>query len=532
MKFKQTIKLTSLGVMTAMLIGQSMATKPLDLTAPNENDFIMNEIRAVSGNVLFFEDFQTQDNPQAPLLPAGWVVVDVDGNTVNSSVSIFTEAWIAFNAGDNNFAAASTSWYTPAGSSDDWLITPAININSGSLLRWKGLAPDASYPDGYEVYISDTTQDVAGCSANAPVLTVAAELQVFTEREVNLGVAGYNNTTVYVCFRNNSFDKYILEIDDVTVLDVLSDDVAIDSVTVPEYTQYPVFLNTYNIPLGVAITNNGYNSQNNINAVANINVDLVFDGFAQAVEPGPLALGESVLIDIGTYPVSELGMYSIFYDVALDGVSDAFPDDNMFDVLEAIEVTADVMSRDIGPVIVGIGTNSNEEANLGNMFEFTEAVTVGSVLFRHNNSACDIGGTEACGLDGESIFVDVFSIDALSGLPDALLATSEAYVVPASPGGYDNLEVEMNFTDELNLAAGEYVFAVRQPERTVSTFANTNLSLGLTEERFTPGTVWGRVTSGGVVGSWNLLENLGFPYTLQVKVKLINGDVIFKNGFE
>ena len=77
--------------------------------------------------VIFEDDFDGSG-----LGIAGWSVYDQDGLTVNIVVSQFTSAWIeAQDAGvvaPADLVAQSTSWYTPAGTSDDWLVTPAMNF--------------------------------------------------------------------------------------------------------------------------------------------------------------------------------------------------------------------------------------------------------------------------------------------------------------------------------------------------------------------------------------------------------------------
>lgn len=166
-----------------------------------------------TGTVFHYEDFSGG-------IPSEYAVFDEDGNAVASNLSgIFTDAWVArIAAGSADTSVLSTSWYTPAGTSDDWIITGAITIPSGAsdlFLSWEGEAIDPAYPDGYEVYISTTTQSVAGCLANTAVFTIPAEDSLITPR--NIDISSYIGQTIYVGFRNNSTDMFILSIDDVKV---------------------------------------------------------------------------------------------------------------------------------------------------------------------------------------------------------------------------------------------------------------------------------------------------------------------------
>ena len=149
----------------------------------------------------------------------GWSVIDVDGLTPDAGVSFVTDAFVVvdqFEPGAN-FGAYSTSWYAPAGQSDDWLVSPQVTIGAASMLSWEGWAPDAGFPDGYEVRISTTGPTVMGFMAHAPLDSIAAEADVFTGHMVDLAVAGYANQDVYIAWRNNSTDQFVLVIDNVQI---------------------------------------------------------------------------------------------------------------------------------------------------------------------------------------------------------------------------------------------------------------------------------------------------------------------------
>jgi hypothetical protein len=163
---------------------------------------------------LLDEDFE-----QGTFRP-GWMVVDVDGNVPDPNVEFVSDAWVVTDEFEGtNFGAYSTSWYAPLGQSDDWLITPQITLGPGSVLMWEGWAPDPSYPDGYEVYVSPMGATVADFLMETPVFTIANEASSFTPHMVDLAAAGYMNEDVYIAFRNNSNDDFILVIDNIQVLE-------------------------------------------------------------------------------------------------------------------------------------------------------------------------------------------------------------------------------------------------------------------------------------------------------------------------
>ncbi len=70
-------------------------------------------------------------------IPADFTLIDNDGNTPSATMqkegfSVGTP-WIAASPkGESNVAACSTSWYSPKGTSDDWLITPSFRIDDAN----------------------------------------------------------------------------------------------------------------------------------------------------------------------------------------------------------------------------------------------------------------------------------------------------------------------------------------------------------------------------------------------------------------
>lgn len=169
----------------------------------------------------------------AGVLPGGWLTMDVDALVPAEQVSFITSAWTVtdeFTKGDP--AAYSTSFYDPAGTSDDWLVTPAVTLSATSVVSWDGRAQDMNFPDGYEVYVVDatdldlvdfvTTSDpTAFLAAHDPVLTIAAEESEVTTRTLSAAAGepleALVDTSVHVFWRNNSNDDFVLIIDNVSI---------------------------------------------------------------------------------------------------------------------------------------------------------------------------------------------------------------------------------------------------------------------------------------------------------------------------
>lgn len=146
-------------------------------------------------------------NPYDAAANPGWAVVDRGGPTPN------------LGGPDGNFAAVSTSWYTPAGTSNDWLISPAISnwtAGSSAFLTWESKAQDPLFPDGYELRLApnggNTPEDFT-----VVLYSTTGDATVWTAHSVDLST--YAGTTIRFAFVNNSNDKYVLLVDNISILD-------------------------------------------------------------------------------------------------------------------------------------------------------------------------------------------------------------------------------------------------------------------------------------------------------------------------
>lgn len=194
---------------------------------------------SAQANLIYSEDFSGG-------MPAEYNLVNKDGKTVASNLSWFPAgaAWAVVPGSFAGEAAVSVSWYTTPAASDDWMITGGIAIpnkmsnDNKILLTWFAKAQDPQYPDGYEVYISTTGNKPEDFTTK--LFSVAAENSAGITRSVDL--SSYANQTVYLAFRNNSFDMFVLVVDDIRIAEVAPNEVS-----------------------AVRVTNRGYNPQGNNN---------------------------------------------------------------------------------------------------------------------------------------------------------------------------------------------------------------------------------------------------------------------------
>ncbi len=126
-------------------------------------------------------------------------------------------AWLNIDAdNDGDGEAVSTSWHTVVGAADDWMITSALGVlPANQRLFWDAEALDATFPDGYEVRISNTQLPANAGNYATVLFSTAAENAFITTRSVDL--SSYAGQTVYIAFVNNSTDMFLLSIDNIRI---------------------------------------------------------------------------------------------------------------------------------------------------------------------------------------------------------------------------------------------------------------------------------------------------------------------------
>ena len=92
--------------------------------------FIMS-IVTLQAQTIYSQDFENG-------MPSDITLIDVDGLTPATNVAAYSAAWTAANpaSGNGTQIAVSNSWYSPAGTADDWMILPVQNIPCESVLSF------------------------------------------------------------------------------------------------------------------------------------------------------------------------------------------------------------------------------------------------------------------------------------------------------------------------------------------------------------------------------------------------------------
>lgn len=191
-----------------------------NFTTPANANILENHQSPFLGKALVFQEDFDGNGPGF----SAWTTIDGDGKTPAPAVSFITTGWNSidkwgangnFGGPAGDYAAMSTSWYSPAGTSNDWLITPQISIPAGtSTFQWDAKAQDADYPDGYKVMLAPNGGNTIA-DFTVELYSTAAEDPDWITRSVS--TSEYAGTTVRLAFVNNSTDQFLLLVDNISL---------------------------------------------------------------------------------------------------------------------------------------------------------------------------------------------------------------------------------------------------------------------------------------------------------------------------
>lgn len=418
------------------------------------------------------------------VFPSNFTLFNVDGLTSAAAVSWVNDAWERREDYANavtDSAAFSTSWYSPAGSSNDWMVTPAITgVTANTMLAWNAVTYDPAYPDGYEVRVFTTAPTVGNLMSSTVLFTIGAENSTWTPRLQSL--AAYAGQTIYIAYRNNSNDKFLLLIDDISVYEAASSDVAMGVVdTLTEYTAIP---NPQVHPINFAanITNLGTSNEPSVS----LKVD-VYNPSNTVVYTNTSATAALNVSATGTFsctpytPVSGPGMYKVLYTATLP-VADGVPTNDT--TTRYFYISDSTYMRDDNTVVGGLGIGAGNGGYLGNQYTLYANDVLTSITVYYNR-----------GYTGKEHAVAIF--DHAAGTPNNIIATTDTLLYP------DNNPLTVTYQingGPLNLNAGDYSFCAIEFDST--------LQLGSTASIFTAGKMWVNWPTSPM-GGWANVEAFG-----------------------
>lgn len=465
--------------------------------------------------IIFQEDFDGIGGPTAGgagtySFPSGWFLRNVDNRTPAGSVSYVNEAWerredFNFNVADS--CAFSTSWYNPAGAADDWMWTPLIGpLPANCQLEWNAVTYDPSYPDGYSVRIMTAAQGpptggtgVLGnqVTNSTQVFNITAENTTWTARSVSLST--YAGQAIYIGFRNNSNDEFLLLIDDITVRQLNPVDAQLTFAdTISQYTLMP-------LPHAGPMNFNGTVRNNGTAALTNVSVQVnVFNGItnvltANSTAVPSLAVGASSNWTIPSFTPNAIGNYTVqFIAQQTSGTDGNTSNDTLYQYLV---VTDSTYGRDNGNVTgsLGIGTG---DGYLGQAFDVvnTDLLTTVGVYYTR-------------GYTGRPFGLAIWNTTA--GVPNSIIAVTDTMMYPDDSARYYVVPI---YNGPFQLTPGEYVVTAIEFDST--------LALGTTPSLFTQNKTWVDWSTNPSPG-WSNNEDFAFNVSYVIRPNF--GDVCLNN---
>ncbi len=462
--------------------------------------------------------------------PADWLRFNVDGKTPASSVSYVNNAWIAredFGRDVSQCAAFSTSWYVPAGQANDWMWSPAIAIPAGGAsLGWRAVAYDADYRDGYEVRIkTGDAPSLANQAASTVIHSTPAENAEWTSYAEDL--SAYAGQTVYVGFRNNSNDKFLLVIDDVRVSSLVPD-LAVQAPAWPyttEYARAPLGMEI--VPtLAVTALNAGGVSLTNVVGVAEpLRDDTAAGPFVTATTPPTtLAPAASVELTFNTPAAySGAGVWATKYTLTADqSATDENPVNDTIEI-PGVTIGGNELARWEGTPTGTLGIGAGNGGELGVAFTIPTGGWYAGAHFGMQAIPPETDGSpNSC--PGLNYVLNLREFDAVSSKPGAIITTTEPVACE-----YDvSYSVDVAFEGGTRwLPAGTYVLTAVEP-------IGSTMRLFMHEQRFVTGSTWANWPTNP--GGWVHLEQIGAAFTKTPQLSLLAGEEpeqpIFADGFD
>ena len=457
---------------------------------------------SAKSQIILSEDFQGLGG----VMPVGWSLINQDGLTPNSAVGYVNNAWVvredfSFNVTDS--AAFSTSWYSPEGTANDWMVTPLINLPSNTVLSWNAVTYDALYPDGYEVRISTTTPDIAGFNAHPPLFAVGAEATSWTSHSINLAIAGYANQNVYLAWRNNSVNQFILLIDDILLEQQINYDIELTSADQSEYFTTPIS------QIGSSISATGLISNNGLSNVSNVSMKLnVYDGsmtnvFTDNSTPlSSMTVGGSSSFTVSGFTPTIADVYTFELITSMAEIDQEMLNDTL---IYQVILTDSVYARDNGVINGSLGIGAGNGGELGQSFEVVSTDYLTSVSFFMLNTDGH--------LNGQKVVANIW--DMAAGVPNNVIGQTDSVMIANNTDSLYTVDIN---TDFLNLAPGFYTITIGEQDST--------LAIGLTNNIFTNGTTWVNWPSSPL-GGWGNNEDFGLNFAKSYAIRANFGEVCF-----
>ncbi|MFN8144642.1 MAG: T9SS type A sorting domain-containing protein [Bacteroidia bacterium] len=447
----------------------------------------------------FTEDFSAG-------IPAGWT--NVDSNNVGVAWKWTTTGAFQPNVnGDDNFlsptgtsaangymmydsdsanASIGGEWAILTSNAIDCSTHPTVRLTMNEyFLMFEDAA--AIFPNTGHVYVStDSTTwylvhaAEAGLTNNTGTPNPSAVVE-------NISAIAGGASTVYLKFVFTGDWSWYWMFDDVELSELPSVDAGVvDDGFIGEYPEIPINQAEAFAIEGRIVNNSGSDLTN-----ASLSFDVFLNDLSTNVFTGTssvvplIAAGDTSPVLTASYVPSDTGLYILRQVVSVAGDADGSNDTTFSVVYVNDSVYArDFTDFDASGYLGGFGFNGGQ-GTLGQMFHIYQGSQFTSVT-----------GFFDAPTEGDSIRFSVYTTAA--GMPDLLIASTDAYVINATDAAGGFITVE--FPNNVNVLPGDYFVGVEQ-------INTNNVTIGAISEQYTPGKVFFDGGSG-----WVASEDAGFNF--------------------
>lgn len=461
-------------------------------TQPIKGDQVSGTFRAPCVDTLLFEDFQTQ------VIPATWSNIDNDGATDANGRP--QDWYISMDAqttlpGDTNYVATASSWFSPFGVANNWLIItdPLAPCPTTVLDWWSAPFEGLAFMDGYKVLVSTTTPTMA---AFTDTIFVAAEDvgggagtpgpgNVHTNFNGNNGVlenwqvslGAYDGQTIFIAFVHDSNDDNLIMIDNIFAGTIPASDISVSNLNKgTEYAMTPL-LQAQTMMFSGDITAGADSAHN-----PTLNVEL-FAGATSVFTDAPtlpvLAGGATATFTTSGFTPSFIENYMVTFDAVADE-TDPDSTNNSGSAMFAITDTAYSRADSTFDGALSIGAGS--AGFLGNAYEVFTTTDLTSISFLLTAPTM-----------GDTVYAAVY--DMSGGTPNAVIASTNPIIITDTTANWYTLPI---IGGSVTLSPATYVVGVQES-------TSGGVTLATNSSAYVPGTAWVFFSA-----TWSNNEAFGF----------------------
>jgi len=182
--------------------------------------------------VVFSEDFTDFSDNWAD--HPDWKNIDGDGLPAGEYFDYTGTIWVhpGWRISPSWECAMSNSRFTSPGKANNWMILPQVQLPSNTpYISWtsRSVSSSGNRQEDYEILISTTGNDTTDFSV---IGTVLQENYNFTPHSIDL--SSYAGQDIYIAFRHNSYDEYMLCLTNIEIGGSTSNDIELTELDVPD----------------------------------------------------------------------------------------------------------------------------------------------------------------------------------------------------------------------------------------------------------------------------------------------------------